>query len=101
MLGGIGLSMPLMMSERDLLISVSQSLEKAHNQFLAYVALLPKIRLIATPGLPKPSGIFSRSYENRTNCKQNLIIFPEYLILTFVMFVRTTLRSSKLYSMRM
>jgi hypothetical protein len=44
----------------------------------------------------KPSGIFSRSSENKTNRKQNLIIFPRYLILTIVMFVRTTLSSSKL-----
>ncbi len=44
----------------------------------------------------KPLGIFSRSSKNKTNRKQNLIIFPEYLILTFLMFVRTTLSSSKL-----
>ncbi len=37
--------------------------------------------------LCKPSGVFSRSSENKTNRKRNLIIFPEYLILTFVMFV--------------
>jgi hypothetical protein len=37
----------------------------------------------------KPSGIFSRSFENRINCEQNLIIFSRYLILTFAMFVRT------------
>ena len=44
----------------------------------------------------KPSGIFSRSSENKTNCKRNLIFSPEYLVLTFLMFVRTTLISSKL-----
>jgi hypothetical protein len=48
----------------------------------------------------KPSGIFSISIKNRTNLKQNLIISPEYLILTFVMFVRTTLSSSKFLSTR-
>jgi hypothetical protein len=44
----------------------------------------------------KTSGIFSRSSENRTNCRQNLIIFPEYQIFTAVMFVRTTFSSSKM-----
>ncbi len=37
----------------------------------------------------KPSGILSRSSKNKTNRKRDLIIFPEYLILTFMMFVRT------------
>jgi hypothetical protein len=34
----------------------------------------------------EPSGIFSRGSENWTNCKQNLIIVPDDLILTVVMF---------------
>jgi hypothetical protein len=44
----------------------------------------------------KPSSIFSRSSQNRTNRKQNSIIFTNYLILTVVMFVRTTFISSKM-----
>jgi hypothetical protein len=44
----------------------------------------------------KPSGIFSRSSKNRTNRKLNLIIFPKYLILIVMMFVRTSFSSSKM-----